>query len=420
MTTARVAILGAWHLGAVATAVIADWGNEVAVWDRDAATRQRLSSGRAMVSEPGLDDLLASNAHCTRVCGEPEDALIDANIAIIAYDTPVDSDDRLDLTPVDEAVAAAAASLPTGALLVIHSQVPVGYTDGVIRRLAEQGRADILVTVTPENLRLGVAISAFREPGHLAVGGVSGEAHERARAFWAPTEADVVCTTPATAEMSKHIINSVLATSTALGNELGDLARSSGADPTGAALLAKRDPRLRGLPILPGLPVGGGTLGRDLRLIADRLGPDSLPAAVVRSSDRRLHHLVSRVLATAGEGPVAILGLTYKPGTSATRRSVGVSIARALAQSGLSVIVFDPDVPAAGALFADESGIRVAASLEEAVAGAPVVAITTAHEQFRTPPALTALDRPQTTIHDLVGVLGGPDVGLTHSELVGP
>jgi len=416
----RVAILGAWHLGAVAAAVNADWGRDVMIWDRDPAVRHSLASSRARVHEPGLDELLAANHARLTVADDPMPAVHTADVVIIAYDTPVDERDELDLSPVDEAVAFVAQCDKRGILLVIHSQVPVGYGESVQRRLADHGRGDIHVTVTPENLQLGRAVDAFRNPGHLAIGGATPEALDHACDFWGPTAAELVRTDISTAEMSKHIINSMLAASTALGNELGDLARREGADATEAALLAKRDPRLRGLPIVPGLPVGGGTLARDLRLTANRLGPNSIPAAVVAASDRRIVALQDRLAVAAGNGLLVIVGLTYKPGTSATRRSIGVTLAQRLAAEGTRVNVFDPDVPLDENPLARQPGITVCPSLNSAAEGAAVIALTTAHPFLRDRSARDTLDRSGAEIHDLVGVLDTSTISWRRGRFHGP
>ncbi len=416
----RVVVLGAWHLGAVAAAVNADWGRDVTVWDRDVVTREALRRRRAMVREPGLDTLLEGAGDRLTIADDPAKALGAADVALIAYDTPVNARDELDLTPVDAAVRLVAEHGRPSILLVVHSQVPVGYGRRIASDLAAWQRHDILVTVTPENLRLGQAIAAFRAPGHLAIGGVDDLARDAACVFWGPTGADLVRTDTSTAEMSKHIINATLATATALGNELGEMAAACGADPVGAALLAKKDERLAKLPIVPGLPVGGGTLARDLRLVAATMGTPSLAAAVVDAGDRRLTELLDRLVAAAGPEGVVILGLTYKPGTSATRRSVGVTLARSLAEQGIPVCVFDPDVPAAENPLVGETAITIAGSLSEAIADARTVAITTGHSAWLDVSAIEQIDRDPVVVHDLVGVYSGQQGAFTRALLIGP
>ena len=414
----RVAVLGAWHLGAVVAAANASWGRTVAVWDRDRRTRDALSTGRAMVREPGLDELLQDAGARLNVTEDAESAIAGADTVVIAYDTPVNERDELDLSPIDEALELVVIHADPGCLIVVHSQVPVGFTRDRTSRVVTAQRDDLLVSVTPENLRLGEALLAFQEPGHLAIGADTPAAHAKSETFWGPCAADLVRTDPSTAEMSKHIINAVLATSTALGNELGTMSAAEGADPTQAALLAKRDARLARLPIVPGLPVGGGTLARDLRLAAEHLGPSSLAHAAVESGEKRIETITESLARSCG--PIAILGLTYKTGTSATRRSAGVTLARNLAAKGLEVRVFDPSVADEANPLAGVSGVAIAQSLSAAIAGARTVAMTTAHRAWCDDDVIAGLDRTDCTIHDLVGVFQFDTIAWSRSRYRGP
>jgi UDPglucose 6-dehydrogenase len=411
-----IAVLGAWHLGAVAAATLAGWGREVRIWDRDAEVRAGLAAGRAAVREPGLDEALASDR--LEVGERPEEVLRGCPVVLVAYDTPVDDLDRPDLTPVLEAVDLAAAHADRGALVLVHSQVPVGTGRALERRLADAGRSDLLLAETPENLRLGAAMRGFAEPGFLVVGSASPAAAEAALRFWAPTGAELSVTDLGTAELAKHVINGLLATCVAFGNEAAEIAGREGADALAAARLARRDPRLAALPILPGPPFGGGTLARDLGVLADLGGPDSLPASVRRANDRRLDSLAARVGADAAGGGVALLGLAYKVGTSTLRRSPSLALAASLLGRGIPVRAWDPQVDAADPALAAMPGLSLADSLEDAVAEARVVVVMLSHPAFA---ALAEIDLPAVgvaCVHDLAGLL--PDGAPPGVRLRGP
>ncbi len=398
----RVVVMGAWHLGAVATAVVAGWDRAVEVWDRDPRVRAELAAGRPLVDEPGLAEGLASAADRIRVQLSEAPELGEADVVLVAYDTPVDEHDRPDLSPIREAVGFAAGGARPGALVLLHSQLPLGTAAALRAALDGRGRTDLLLAVTPENLRLGQAMADFARPRALAVGADDPAAAAAAREFWAPTRVDVEVVSPATAELSKHVINATLATCTALGNELSDVAASSGADATAAARLAKRDPRLASLPLLPGMPFGGGTLARDLGVLADRGGEGSLAAAVRRANAGRLDRLAGRI-AEAG-GPVAVLGLTYKPGTSTLRRSMALELAARIADLGMDVRAPDPhaheDDPALSG-----PGAPALHGRDGALDGAATGVVATAHPEFRgiDPAAVRAFGAG--TVIDLVGGL---------------
>lgn len=78
---------------------------------------------------------------------------------------------------------------------------------------------------------------------------------------------------------------------------------------------------------------------------------------------------------------VAVLGLTYKPGTDTLRRSSAVELCRWLVQHGVHVRAHDP---AARALPDDLEAVTRAASPEEAATGADALVVATEWPEYRT------------------------------------
>jgi UDPglucose 6-dehydrogenase len=100
---------------------------------------------------------------------------------------------------------------------------------------------------------------------------------------------------------------------------------------------------------------------------------------VNRRQAPRLAQLVGRHVAEGSR--VAVLGLSYKPGTSVVDESQGVALARALAASGATVTVYDP---AAAGNARREMGAPVdyAATLEECIREADVIVLATPWPEF--------------------------------------
>ena len=155
-----------------------------------------------------------------------EDALHEADVVWITYDTPVDADDRADVDSVVERAQTLVDAADPGAAILISSQLPVGTT-----RLLEQSSATRRTfAYSPENLRLGDAIAAFTQPDRIVVGiradGDRGRVEELLRAFsdrieWMEVES---------AELVKHGVNAFLALSITFANELAGIAERVGAD----------------------------------------------------------------------------------------------------------------------------------------------------------------------------------------------
>jgi len=113
---------------------------------------------------------------------------------------------------------------------------------------------------------------------------------------------------------------------------------------------------------------------------------------------------VARLLGPLAGRTVAVLGLTYKPGTDTVRRSAAVELCRRLIDAGARVIAHDPHVKTLPAEVA--AGIRLVDTLPAALHDADAVVIATEWPEFR---SLTAADfaggRATTAVVDAGGLL---------------
>src|SRR5207248_1548136 len=102
----------------------------------------------------------------------------DADLVWITYDTPVDDHDVADVEFVQQKIQTILQHLLPETLVLISSQVPVGFTKSMIN-YAQQTypEKNLLFGYSPENLRLGKAIQVFMEPDRVVVG----ISHEKAR-----------------------------------------------------------------------------------------------------------------------------------------------------------------------------------------------------------------------------------------------
>jgi UDPglucose 6-dehydrogenase len=351
----RVAILGLWHLGSVTAGCVARAGHEAIGWDPDAATVTRLAEGRAPVSEPGLDDLLSDMiaAGRLRFTSALPEAVRDADVVWIAFDTPVDEDDQADVDAVFDQVRLALPLLKDGALVISSSQLPVGTVGRLEREFAalDTGRR-VGFACAPENLRLGKAIQVFTNPDRI-VAGVRNECDRRlVAALFAPITDRIVWMSVESAEMTKHAINAFLATSVTFINEIATLCEAVGADAKDVERGLKSDSRIgAGAYLSPGAAFAGGTLARDLALLERKATDLDLRTPLVRGvhqSNREhatwMYRTLTAMLAPLAGRRIAIWGLTYKPGTDTLRRSLSVELCRALARDAARITAFDPAV----------------------------------------------------------------------------
>ena len=388
----KVCVQGLWHLGSVTAACLASVGHAVVGLDADQRTIDGLNHAKAPLFEPGLDDLLQAEIASGRLRFTTAivDAIADAEVLWVAFDTPVDDDDRADVEFVLNQIMSVLPTLADGAVVLVSSQMPVGS----IRKLETFAREHLPAkrlnfACSPENLRLGKALDVFLKPDRIVVGVRTGAARVQLEKLLLPITDRIEWMSVESAEMTKHAINAFLATSVTFANEIASICEMVGADAKEVERGLKTEMRIGPKAYLsPGGPFAGGTLARDIEFlgVASRASQLMTPLlSSVRTSNDEHKNWVRRKLLERFPKlkgvTVAIWGLTYKPGTDTLRRSLAVELGDWLIAQGATVHVHDPVVRQ---LPEHWSGRVVShARALDAVAGANALVVGTEWPEFR-------------------------------------
>jgi UDPglucose 6-dehydrogenase len=379
----RVTVYGLWHLGSVTAACLAEAGHEVVGLDLDEATIAGLVANRPPVDEPGLAAIISAQQKTGRLkfTASASNAIPSSDVVWVCFDTPVDDEDRACVQWVRTQLDSIASHLRPGTLILLSSQLPVGFG---AKLAADWSTRAVRIACVPENLRLGQALDCFRKPDRIVIG-CSPSDRSLLTALLAPFGGERVWMSVASAEMTKHAVNAFLATSVAFINELARICEVVGADAKEVERGLKTEVRIGSRAYLsPGAAFAGGTLARDIGFLLELAQANDRPAHLfqgVRASNECQKHWLRDQLAGLPAGSVvAILGLTYKPGTDTLRRSGSVELCRWLLARGMKVQAHDPAIKAE----TDElSGIQLAETAEAALRGADVSVLATPWPEYR-------------------------------------
>ena len=385
----NITVFGLWHLGCVTAACTAAAGNRVVGLDLDPKVIADLQSGNPPISEPGLTDLIAQETRAARLAftTDPVAALRDAEILWVAFDTPVNENDEADVDFVRRQLNQIGPSLQPGTIVLISSQVPAGFT----REVQKSTWAKRLhFAYSPENLRLGKALDVFRHPERVVLGISDPSIKPKLEQLFAPFTTNIVWMSVESAEMTKHAINAFLATSVTFANELARLCEVVGADAKEVEHGLKSEGRIGPKAYLaPGVAFSGGTLARDLRFLTQfgRQHHVQTPLfdGVIAGNDTHkgwTRDKIGTLLNGVSEPVVAVLGLTYKPGTDTLRRSASVELCRWMHSQGYRIQGHDPAIKS----LPDDlkSVLTLAPSAREALTGADLAVVATEWPDFRT------------------------------------
>ena len=323
--------------------------------DPDPATIADLKAGEPPILEPGLSDLIRTgmSTHRLRFTDDAAEAVSQSDLVWVAFDTPVDEEDRADAAYVEGHIRSLFPWLRDGSVVLISSQLPVGSTRRIESAYRDQYPAtDVRFAYSPENLRLGKALDVFRKPERIVVGTRSAEDRRRLAPVLKPFCEHLVWMSVESAEMTKHALNAFLADSIVFINEIARLCEEVGADAKEVEKGLKTDERIGPRAYLgAGAAFAGGTLARDVSFLTCKARELAVPAPLLESirlsndlqknwAGRKLESLLG---ALAGR-TVAVLGLTYKPGTNTLRRSAAIELCRWLSDRQAKVAAFDPAV----------------------------------------------------------------------------
>ena len=273
--------------------------------------------------------------------------------------------------------------LPSGALVLISSQLPVGTCAGL-----EGEFPQFHFACSPENLRLGKAIDTFEKAERVIVGIRDDTKRALLEQLFQPFTPQVLFMRTESAEMVKHALNSFLAVSITFINEVARLCEHVGADAREVSAGLKSEPRIGPRAYLgPGGPFAGGTLARDVVTLTN-LGvqtgePLALIPAIKQSNDQHRGWMLRQLQTRLGDltnRTVAVLGLVYTPHTDTLRRSAAVELCQQLQSAGANVQAFDPGITKATP---ELGGVTLMSGVEAALTQADAAVICTEWPQFR-------------------------------------
>ncbi len=357
-----VSIIGSGYVGTTVAACLADVGHRVTNVDIDSAVIDAINAGESPVHEPQLDELVGQYGGNRLRATTDYDAVRETDLTLLALPTPSNDDGSIDssfLEAAAESLGDALAGTSDSHVVAVKSTVIPGVVEERIgpRLEAAAGATvgeEIHVATNPEFLREGSAVSDFRTPDRIVLGTDSTLARERLETLYDPVieaadgEIPLVNTGTREAMMIKYANNAFLASKVSLINELGLICKAYGVDSYEVADALGLDRRISQAFLRSGVGWGGSCFPKDTdALIAAARERDIDPVvldAVRERNDRqpeRLLDLLDEHVDVEGER-VAVLGLSFKPGTDDTRNSRAVPVIDGLRERGASVVAYDP------------------------------------------------------------------------------
>lgn len=337
------------------------------------------------------------------------------SLYIVTVPTPVDAENKPDLKPVRSASrsvgqALARKALP-GAVVVFESTVYPGVTEEICGPIiaVESGLVcgkDFFLGYSPERINPGDKVHTVDKITKVVAGQTPDVAARLAAIYGKITSGGIhLAPTIKTAEAAKVIENAQRDINIAFVNEIAMIFNKLGISTQD--VLAAAGTKWNFLKFQPGL-VGGHCIGVDPYYLAHRAEELGHHARIILSG-RAINDGMSRYVAESvsaripKNGPVLVLGLTFKEDVPDLRNSKVADLVSHLKQLGHEVTIHDPLADPNEAQH--EYGLMLTPKLEGLTGFAAVVAAVP-HRQYRDlpPAAIADLVQPGGLLADLKGL----------------
>ncbi|MFA5054952.1 MAG: UDP-glucose/GDP-mannose dehydrogenase family protein [Dehalococcoidia bacterium] len=394
----RISVIGNGYVGLATAVGLAGDGHRVVCIDNNPDKVRIINQGASPVYEKGLNELVSSCvANGTlRASGDYGD-VSDTDITFLCVGTYSPSCNGTDFTQIERAaedVGKVLSKKDGYHVVAVKSTVAPGTTERVIIPALEKSSgkkigADIGAAVNPEFLEEGRAVDCFLNPYRVIIGEYDARSGDTVEILYRDFNAPIIRTTPAAAEMIKYASNAFLSAKISFINEIGNICGRLGIDVYDVAGAMGHDPRIGRKFLNAGAGFGGSCLPKDIEELIDTAAKAGYDAGMLKSilelNRQQPLKMVEAAEAAVGDlkgKTVAVLGLSFKPGTDDMRDAPSLRVIAALLDKGASVRAYDP-AAVENARKVIEGQVEYCGSAAQAIDNADCVLIVTEWDEFK-------------------------------------
>lgn len=207
----KVVVVGLGYVGLPTAAILASRGLDVVGVDVNDEAINLINKGYAHIIEPDLDTVVKSVVQVGKL--KAVNKIQPADAFLIAVPTPLNEENKPDLSFIDACIEPIAAVLRPGNLIILESTSPVGTTEELSIQISlkrpdlkfphEHEAADIAFAHCPERILPGKVLRELVENNRI-IGGVTRScANQAAKLYETFITGKIYLTTAKTAEMVK-------------------------------------------------------------------------------------------------------------------------------------------------------------------------------------------------------------------------
>lgn len=353
----KIAMAGTGYVGLVTGVCLAEVGHNVTCVDIDENRINLLKRGISPIYEADLEELMKKNYLAGRIeySVDYKSAYKNADVIFICVGTPEKPDGSADLSYIATVARQIAENIEKKCLVVVKSTVPVGTNNKVEQFINDflpkncDEKISVEVASNPEFLAQGTAVHDTLNASRVIIGTDSKWAEEMLMEVYKPFNIPIVSVSRRSAEMIKYACNDFLALKISYINDIANLCELVGADIQDVVRGMSFDDRIGSKFLNAGIGYGGSCFPKDtkaLQYLAEQNGYElkTVKAAIEVNNNQKiiLFRKAYKRLITFKGLKVAVLGLTFKPGTDDLREAASLSNIPLLLEQGADIYAYDP------------------------------------------------------------------------------
>lgn len=347
----KIAVAGTGYVGLVTGVCLAEHGHNVACVDVDEEKVAKMSKGISPIYEPGLADLMIKNMERLTFTTDYVSAYKDAEVIFIGVGTPEKKDGSANLTYVYKVAEQIAENAENDCIVVIKSTVPIGTNDKVEAFITEKAKDGISIHIAsnPEFLAQGTAVRDTLHASRIVIGAESKYAANILKEVYKDFDAPILVTNRRSAEMIKYASNDFLALKISYVNEIANLCEIVGADINDVTKGMGYDPRIGDKFLNAGIGYGGSCFPKDTKALHWLANFNDYELKTVKAAIETNDNQKFKIIKKARKyyenlqgKKIAVLGLTFKPGTDDLREAPSLVNIPIFIDEGCEIKAWDP------------------------------------------------------------------------------
>ncbi|WP_282148188.1 nucleotide sugar dehydrogenase [Algibacter lectus] len=418
MNKDKIAVIGLGYVGLPLARLFATKFNVVG-FDINQSRIEALSKGidaTLEVEEDVLKSVLktSQNDENGLICSSNLDDIKDCNYYIITVPTPIDKNNRPDLTPLYKSSETVAKVLKKGDIVIYESTVYPGVTEDecvpVLEKISGlKFNQDFFAGYSPERINPGDKLHTVDKILKVTAGSTP-EIGKKVDALYASiiTAGTHLAPTIKVAEAAKVIENSQRDINIAFVNELAKIFNLMDIDTH--AVLEAAGTKWNFLPFKPGL-VGGHCIGVDPYYLAQKAQEVGYHPEIIlagrRVNDGMGQYVASEIIKLMVKNDIRIknarilnLGITFKENCPDVRNTKAVDVINQLKSYETDMTIYDPWANPEEVMH--EYGLETVKQLPEGQFD--VIVLTVAHKEFLDV-NWSSLLKPNGVLYDVKGIL---------------